>query len=70
MSGAAVGLLTEMVDSRTGCAHLVSERAVAAGRRAGRYVAVCAREVIPASLTTPERDRCLDCKNSAPGTER
>ena len=70
MSGAAVGLLTEMVDSQTGCAHLVSEHAVAVGRRAGRYIALCDRKVIPASLTAHERNRCLDCTRGAAQAEQ
>lgn len=42
-------------------AHLVTDDAMAAGRPAGRYVAVCGTEVLPASLTVPESRRCPAC---------
>lgn len=45
-----------------GTAHLVTDDAMAAGRRAGRYVAVCGSEVIAASLTTPESRHCRACR--------
>lgn len=44
-------LLLTMTDAHTGDAHLVTEEAVIAGRRAGRYVAVCGSKVLAASMT-------------------
>lgn len=63
-------LVVRMTDGRTGEAHLVTEDAVIAGCRAGRYPAVCGVEVLPASLTIPERGYCPPCARgggSAPG---
>ncbi|MGH3911675.1 MAG: hypothetical protein ACRDRM_12700 [Pseudonocardiaceae bacterium] len=37
---AAAPLVLTMTDARTGCAHLVTDDAATAGRRAGCYVAV------------------------------
>lgn len=51
----------EITDARTGQAHRVTEHAAVAGRRAGRYRAVCDELVLPASLTVPERGRCRPC---------
>ncbi len=45
-----------------GVAHLVTDQAMAAGRSAGRYMAVCDTEVIAASLTTPESEYCRRCR--------
>ncbi len=54
----------EMVDVRTRQAHLLSDAAVAAGRRGGgHYVALCGAEILPASLTTP-RGYCRSCSTS------
>jgi hypothetical protein len=44
-----------MTDARTQCAHFVTDTEAAAGRaNFGRYVAICGRTVLAASLTTPE----------------
>lgn len=52
-----------MTDGRTGMGHRVTDQAFAAGRHAGgRYVAVCGRPILPASLTAPERDHCPWCE--------
>lgn len=52
----------EMVDARTGAAHLVTDEAVAEGRRhGGLYAAVCGRQVLGASLTDPGTGRCRSC---------
>ncbi|MGH3799847.1 MAG: hypothetical protein ACRDTD_06900 [Pseudonocardiaceae bacterium] len=52
----------EMVDARTGAAHLVTDQAVTAGRRSGgRYAAVCGQQVLGASLTEPPRGTCHSC---------
>lgn len=59
------GSVSEITDTRTGCAHLVTDAAFAAGRRAGRYAAACGADVFAASLTTPERRRCEDCRRTA-----
>lgn len=54
--------LVALADARTGEAHLVTDEAMVAGRRdGGRYVAACGVEVLPASLTAPDRRSCLDC---------
>ena len=54
--------LFALTDARTGEAHLVTDEAMVAGRRdGGRYVATCGVEVLPASLTAPDRRSCLDC---------
>lgn len=45
-----------------GTAHLVTTEAMAAGRRVGRYTAVCDAQVIAASLTEPESGRCRACR--------
>jgi hypothetical protein len=50
-----------MTDARTRCAHFVTEQDAAAGRAVGRYVAICGRAVITASLTTPETSYCDSC---------
>ena len=49
-----------MVDGVTGVAHWVGVEAVVAGRRAGRYVAVCG-DVVVGSLTSRERSHCQRC---------
>lgn len=51
------------VTGADGTAHLVTEHAMAAGRRAGRYAAVCGAEVLAASLTAVERSHCRSCAN-------
>jgi hypothetical protein len=59
---ATVPRLVALTDVHTGAAHLVTDEAMAAGRRAGgRYAAVCGVDVLPASLTAPERRICHDC---------
>jgi hypothetical protein len=50
-----------MTDARTQCAHFVTEEAAAAGRAVGRYVAICGRVVLAASLTAPETSYCGSC---------
>jgi hypothetical protein len=39
----------------------VTDEAIAAGRRAGSYVARCGAVVLAASLTMPERGQCRFC---------
>jgi hypothetical protein len=53
-----------------GVEHLVTDAAMAAGRRAGRYAAVCGAEVIAASLTAPESSRCRRCRTVRGGDRR
>jgi hypothetical protein len=54
--------VVEMVDARTLTAHLLTDAALAAGRHGeGRYVALCGADVLPASLTAPERAYCTSC---------
>ncbi|HEU0090112.1 MAG TPA: hypothetical protein VFQ77_21075 [Pseudonocardiaceae bacterium] len=50
-----------MTDARIGRAHLITEDAAGAGRRAGCYRAVCGELVLAASLITPERGPCRAC---------
>lgn len=50
-----------VTDAGTLSAHLVSEDALTAGRRAGRFRAACGDVVLAASLTAQERDHCLLC---------
>jgi len=45
-----------------GTAHLVTAEAMADGRRAGRYRAVCEADVLAAGLTEPESGRCRACR--------
>jgi hypothetical protein len=45
-----------------GITHLVTDEAMAAGRRYGRYNAVCDGHVLAASLTMPESGRCRACR--------
>lgn len=55
-----------VTDARTGTAHLVTDEAMAAGRRAGgRYSAGCGIEVLPASLTAPELRSSPGCVTAA-----
>jgi hypothetical protein len=58
------------VTDADGIAHLVTDAAMAAGRRAGRYAAVCGAEVIAASLTAPEFSRCRGCRTVCGGDRR
>lgn len=66
-SATGEGVVTEtvpvfaMTDARTHCAHFVTEEDAAAGQAIGRYVAICGRTVIAASLTTPETSYCSSC---------
>lgn len=53
-----------------GLAHLVIDEAMAAGRSAGRYHAVCGGEVLAGSLTTPETGYCRLCRRWRAGHER
>jgi hypothetical protein len=66
-SAISAGVTTEtvpvfaMTDAPTRCAHFVTDEAAAAGRPRGRYVAICGRVVLAASLTTPETSYCGSC---------
>lgn len=61
-SAVTVPRLVALTDVHTGAAHLVTDEAMAAGRRdGGHYAAVCGVDVLPASLTAPERRCCPDC---------
>jgi hypothetical protein len=51
-----------MVDAHTLTAHLLTDEALAVGRRGeGRYTALCGVDVLPASLTAAERGFCRSC---------
>ncbi|MFN2496948.1 MAG: hypothetical protein ABR608_13735 [Pseudonocardiaceae bacterium] len=51
-----------VTDARTSVAHLATDETMAAGRPAGRYVAVCGCVVLASSLTTEESGHCRDCR--------
>jgi hypothetical protein len=51
-----------VVTAADGVAHLVTEKAMAAGRPVGRYLAVCGTGFLAASLTIPERGCCRSCR--------
>ncbi|MGH3937920.1 MAG: hypothetical protein ACRDTG_04680 [Pseudonocardiaceae bacterium] len=51
-----------MIDTRTSVAHLVTDEAMAVGRRAGRYVALCGGEVLPGSLKEDTNRSCRSCR--------
>jgi hypothetical protein len=51
-----------MTDTRTLVAHLVTDDAVAVGRRAGRYVGVCGVVVLPGSLQEDTDRSCRSCQ--------
>jgi hypothetical protein len=57
--GAALLAVTDV----EGIEHLVTDAAMAAGRRVGRYVAAYGTEVLAASLTAPETTRCRRCRS-------
>lgn len=59
-AAAAVPSVITMTDTG-GRQHYVSETAVACGHQSGRYIAMCDREITPASLTTPDGDACRSC---------
>ena len=63
MTGVVVAepLLYAVTDAPTLGAHLVAEDAILAGRRAGRYRAVCGSVVLAASLTAEEHGHCKKC---------
>ncbi|MGH3848647.1 MAG: hypothetical protein ACRDRT_02900 [Pseudonocardiaceae bacterium] len=54
-----------MTDTRTVVTHLVTDEAVAAGRRTGRYVGVCGVAVLPGSLTEGTDRYCRSCRDWA-----
>lgn len=59
MTAPAQRLLT--ITDAQGIAHLVTGESLAAGHRAGQYLAMCGQQVLTASVTTPERKRCQVC---------
>lgn len=50
-----------------GITHLVREDALRTGRHAGRFAAACGAEVLPASLSEPDRGHCGACYRKAAG---
>lgn len=50
-----------MTEVHTRSVHLMTDDAAVAGRRVGRYVAICGAEVLAASLATPESGYCRSC---------
>lgn len=57
--------VVSITDARTGRAHLVTDEAMVAGRRAGRYATVCETVVLAASLTAAPNGFCLGCREWA-----
>jgi hypothetical protein len=51
-----------IVDARSHVQHLMTHEVAAAHRHAGSYLALCGAQVLAASLTTPERRRCVLCR--------
>lgn len=60
MKAPAAPVLLELTGPR-GMTHLVSEEAMVAGRRVGRYATVCGLMVLATSLTTPGSGYCRRC---------
>lgn len=58
----APGTALVSVTGTGGVTHLVTDEAMVAGRPTGLYAALCGRQVIAASLTTPERGHCRTCR--------
>lgn len=52
-----------MVDGCSMLVHLVSDEAVAAGRSAGLYTALCRATVLPGSLTEDSDRHCQSCRD-------
>lgn len=53
------------VTNNAGRTHLVTEDRFAAGPRNGRFVALCGKPVLSASLTTEGREWCPPCARRA-----
>jgi hypothetical protein len=51
-----------VTDARTRIEHLITDAVAVQQRHTGRYLALCGIEVLVASLTEPERGRCLPCR--------
>lgn len=49
------------VTNDAGPTHLVTEDRFTTGCRSGRFVALCGAQMLAASLTTEERERCSRC---------
>lgn len=54
-----------ITDAPTGVAHLVTDEAMVAGRRAGRYVTACRTVALAASLTAEADTFCRACRERA-----
>ncbi len=57
--------VADLADSRIGTVHVVTDEEVAAGRYAGRHVAVLYAQMFPANLIAPERDPYALCDRCA-----
>jgi hypothetical protein len=57
---------TTMTSTADGRNHLLSQQATTAGLVAGhgKYIALCGRLVVAASLVTPPGPTCLDCETA------
>jgi hypothetical protein len=53
--------VTPIVDARALIARFLTDEAFAAGRRDGRYLALCGVDVLPAPLTVAEAHHCRGC---------
>ncbi|MFN2495137.1 MAG: hypothetical protein ABR608_04415 [Pseudonocardiaceae bacterium] len=67
MAGPAVATpyVVAMTDTRTTVSHLITDEAVAVGRRAGHYVGVCGAVVLPGSLKEDTDRCCRSCQQWA-----
>lgn len=54
-------LLVITMTGNDGLQHYVTDDAAVQGRRAGRYVTVCGREIVAASLCAPDGVTCSSC---------
>lgn len=64
MSALTAARAVEVTDP-SGCAHLVTQEFFNAGRRRGRYTAMCTAQIVSASLTVEEREFCRHCAEKA-----
>lgn len=59
--GAALSGLRSVWVTADGMDHAVADEEIAAGRSAGRFMALCGLPVAPAALSTPPGPRCDRC---------
>jgi hypothetical protein len=63
--------MVEIVDTRTGQRHLLTQDAAATGQQTtGRYHTLCDTEILPAALVDPGTGYCWPCRSTAISTPR